>query len=387
MAVIPNRTGGKVSESRPSNLRRMGIFREIVLATGKNASTVPTSPTISVGSGAPTHTRPDGSMYLRTDGDGETALYCRANSLWLASGTGGALEVINNTGGTLAKGECVYVSGFDSADAVLEVTEADADDPAKAATHVVLADISDGDTGQVDTIAYVTGIDTTGIAAVGDPMYLSTGATGGFTDVAPSGDTIVQRVGTMAVKHATTGEAWFYPGLALVELIGTSAIQDDAVTTAKITDDNVTAAKLWNAGLAAVPTHVSKSIVAADVAALGAVLQGQIDFDAALPAGAVLVAAWIEKGTDWSGGAIATMTASLGISGGDVDRYTTPGNIFTGAGAGNLSPAGVLFDGTNSPVPEGAVTPAVDFVATVANLDQLAAGDLIAHLAYCVPLV
>jgi hypothetical protein len=160
-----------------------------------------------------------------------------------------------------------------------------------------------------------------------------------------------------------------------------------AVETAKIDDLAVTNAKLAAVVAAALTRQVSKSIVAADVAALGAVLNGQIDFDAALPAGAVPKGCWIEKGTDWSGGAIGTMTASIGIAGGDVDRYTTPGNIFTGAGAGNLFAAGVAFDGTEAFHPEGAVTPSVNFVATGANLDQLAAGDLIAHFAYSVPIV
>ena len=127
-------------------------------------------------------------------------------------------------------------------------------------------------------------------------------------------------------------------------------------------------------------------ITATEVAALGAVANGQVDFSAVLPVGALVTGAWIEKGTDFSGGAIATMTASIGVAAGvDVDRFTVLGDVFTGAGAGNLNGPGARFDGTETPIVEGAILPSVNFIATVATMDACTAGSLTAKLTYTIP--
>ncbi len=168
---------------------------------------------------------------------------------------------------------------------------------------------------------------------------------------------------------------------------GSSAAADDGDLVIKPTA--VTGNGRWLRMSDLTPVHrtivVEKVVTTAEVVALGAVLNGQVDFASVLPAGGVLKGAWIEKGVDWAGGAIATMTASIGISGGDVDRYTTAEDIFTGAGAGNLFAAGVAFDGTEAFHPEGAVTVAINFTSTVANLDQLTAGGLTAKIVYVIP--
>lgn len=41
-------------------------------------------PTITTGTGAPSHTAPNGSVYLRTDGTASTTLYVRAAGAWSA---------------------------------------------------------------------------------------------------------------------------------------------------------------------------------------------------------------------------------------------------------------------------------------------------------------
>jgi len=41
-------------------------------------------PTITTGTGAPSHSAPDGSLYLRTDGTASTTLYVRAAGAWTA---------------------------------------------------------------------------------------------------------------------------------------------------------------------------------------------------------------------------------------------------------------------------------------------------------------
>lgn len=43
-----------------------------------------TSPTISTGTGVPSASEPDGSIYLRADGAAATTLYVRAAGAWVA---------------------------------------------------------------------------------------------------------------------------------------------------------------------------------------------------------------------------------------------------------------------------------------------------------------
>lgn len=132
------------------------------------------------------------------------------------------------------------------------------------------------------------------------------------------------------------------------------------------------------------PIVVETTIGFADLAALGAVANGQVDV-AVLPAGAYVLAAYERTRTDFSGGAVSAMTVSLGLDAGDVDRYTRPESCFTGVGAANLTAAGVAFDGTNSAAPDGGSTVAANFVATGDTMDNVAAGSLICRVVYTVP--
>jgi len=64
----------------------LGIaVRRLVVWTSADAEDVPTSPTITSGSGVPSTTPPDGSIYLRTDGStGDDSLYMMIGSSWKA---------------------------------------------------------------------------------------------------------------------------------------------------------------------------------------------------------------------------------------------------------------------------------------------------------------
>jgi len=82
--MIPNRTAAKTSDPRPINLVDIVVFGEVCIATGTTVIGVPTSPTLSTGAGAPTHTRPNGSFYLRTDGAADSSMYQRISGAWVA---------------------------------------------------------------------------------------------------------------------------------------------------------------------------------------------------------------------------------------------------------------------------------------------------------------
>ena len=60
-------------------------FRKVVVWTSANAEDVDTSPSITAGSGAPTSTEPNGSLYMRTDGTtADDTLYARIGGSWVA---------------------------------------------------------------------------------------------------------------------------------------------------------------------------------------------------------------------------------------------------------------------------------------------------------------
>jgi hypothetical protein len=143
--------------------------------------------------------------------------------------------------GALSKGDLVYISGYNAGSGKPAVTKADADFPEKAAQYVVAADIAPGATGAVYAEGVVTGIDTSGAGAVGDPLYLSATA-GQFTATAPFGaDQICQVVGTVMVKNAQTGSARFYPGKNLILAQGKSALQAGAVSETELSADDAVA--------------------------------------------------------------------------------------------------------------------------------------------------
>lgn len=163
---------------------------------------------------------------------------------YINAGSFTSTEVLNNTGGDLSAGTLVYVSGYNATEDLPEITEADANDPDLAAQFVLTADIVDGGSGTVYGAATVTNLATDAAGAVGDAVYLSETA-GEFTFTDPAAaDVITQEVGRVAVVDATEGIIFFYPNKKVLPAIGTSAIQDTAVTAGKLATDAVETDKI-----------------------------------------------------------------------------------------------------------------------------------------------
>ena len=60
-------------------------FRKVIIWTSGDEADVSTSPTITSGSGAPTATEPNGSLYMRTNAaNADEALYSRIGGAWVA---------------------------------------------------------------------------------------------------------------------------------------------------------------------------------------------------------------------------------------------------------------------------------------------------------------
>jgi len=122
----------------------------------------------------------------------------------------------------------------------------------------------------------------------------------------------------------------------------------------------------------------SKAIGFAEVAALGAVTDGSIDFDAALPAGAVRLATYLDVTAIFDNvGDTASLTADVGQSGGDTDGWIDGGSL--NAVAKVASPVGVL-----PPNMEGGQTPSV-LVHSDVNCDTITKGAMVAYVKYLKP--
>ena len=138
----------------------------------------------------------------------------------------------------LTVGQLLHSSGYNAATACLVVENADAD--AGKPAQLVAVEVNAGSaTSEARDIYTLTGVNTNA-ATVGDPVYGSTTA-GGWTLTAPGvADSQAWIVGRVSVKSATVGEIVFDLARKELAAIGTSNLQDDAVSTAKIADNAVT---------------------------------------------------------------------------------------------------------------------------------------------------
>ena len=141
----------------------------------------------------------------------------------------------NESGGTLDRGDLVFVSGWDAGTGAPLVLLADADAAGRAAEFVVTVAAVNNANGVMGTYLRLTGEDTSSVAAAEDPLFLST-TPGDWTatdptDADPNG--ISQRVGYAETDDAS-GIAVFDLLAAGPEQIGTNEIQDEAITGAKV---------------------------------------------------------------------------------------------------------------------------------------------------------
>lgn len=63
-------------------------IRKLAVWTGATEALITTSPTVTSGSGAPSASEPNGSLYLRTGGAAGTTLYLRISGAWVPVGAG-----------------------------------------------------------------------------------------------------------------------------------------------------------------------------------------------------------------------------------------------------------------------------------------------------------
>ena len=148
------------------------------------------------------------------------------------------IQVRNETGGTLDKGEVVYISGFSVGNNLPLISLADASSSATMpAIGIITDDILDVTNGDVTIGGILDGISTSGLTT-GGTIYVSETA-GEFTDVKPIGTALIQNIGTVLKVGG----------------IGAGVIK---VTSMDRTNDlpNIASANFWVGNASGVPTAV-----------------------------------------------------------------------------------------------------------------------------------
>jgi len=105
---------------------------------------------------------------------------------------GVAIEVKNDHGSALSKGDPVVFKSYDGLNDILEVELARADNSAKMpAQYILQEDIANGSTGKAVAFGLLDKMDTNSFST-GDQLYVA--PTGGLTATIPTGNNIVQEV-------------------------------------------------------------------------------------------------------------------------------------------------------------------------------------------------
>ena len=158
------------------------------------------------------------------------------------------LPVDNSTGGSLAAGTLVYISGYDASTGAPQITKADAD--SRQAEYILNAAIADGAAGVVYRGYTLGSLDTSG-SSVGDPIYLSATAGSWSASALTGAAQISQKVGVVVTSHASTGSIQFLlPGEILK--IGSGNLQSKSVAVSALADSTDGELITWDAsGVAA----------------------------------------------------------------------------------------------------------------------------------------
>lgn len=127
------------------------------------------------------------------------------------------VRVYNNSGGSISAGDYLYVSAYNSSEALYEVTKAQAVNPAtssKYATLIANAGISNAAEGNAVFARVLTGLNTATLT-VGRPVWLSSTA-GGWVGTPYTDGKGCQVVGQVIEVHASTGRILQFPGSIVI---------------------------------------------------------------------------------------------------------------------------------------------------------------------------
>lgn len=172
-----------------------------------------TAPTISdpvlSQNASPTYAR--GRLVYDTTSESLT-FYNNDSNISLQIGQEEWIQVINNTGSTIANGSAVYLSGASGSLPTIALAQSNAGATTIGA-GLTTESIANGGTGYVTCIGVVHGIDTSGFSA-GATVYISSTVAGGLVYTAPLAPNYRYRVGIVGVSSATVGTIMVTPSTA-----------------------------------------------------------------------------------------------------------------------------------------------------------------------------
>ncbi len=135
-----------------------------------------------------------GGQVLKTDG---------AGNLFFENTITTTISIKNVSGGTIAKGTPCYITASGTSGNVAGVWPADAGDPTKMPAGVIAGEtLNNGDEGIGLLNGFINGVDTSAFSS-GDQVYVKVG--GGYTNVAPTGSALVQKLGNVEKVDNTNG--------------------------------------------------------------------------------------------------------------------------------------------------------------------------------------
>ena len=114
------------------------------------------------------------------------------------------ITIKNVSSGPIAKGTPLYITGSGTLGNLVGVWPADAGNPARMPAGVIAGEDlpNNGDEGIGLINGFINGVDTSTFAA-GDQVYVAVG--GGYTNVAPTGSALVQKLGNVEKSDAVNG--------------------------------------------------------------------------------------------------------------------------------------------------------------------------------------
>jgi len=151
------------------------------------------------------------------------------------------IQVRNESGGPLAQGDVVYISGFSVANDLPLVGLADASSSATMpAVGIITSAILDNANGDVTISGELTGPSTTGFT-VNEPFYVSE-TTGEYTETKPTGTALIQNIGTTLKVGGV--------GVGVINVVSLARSNDLP---------NIPSAQFWVGNASGVPTAVTMS--------------------------------------------------------------------------------------------------------------------------------
>jgi hypothetical protein len=145
-----------------------------------------------------------GLIYPDTDGiDGQVLKTDGNGNLFFEYTDDTTISIKNVSGGTIAKGTPCYITGSGTSGNVAGVVPADAGNPALMPAGVIAGiTLNNGDEGPGLLNGFINGVNTSAFAS-GDQVYVAVG--GGYTNVAPTGSALVQKLGNVEKVDASNG--------------------------------------------------------------------------------------------------------------------------------------------------------------------------------------